>query len=505
MTDDARDTRLDWALREALGAEAPPDLARVTVARFRAGDAARVPSAAVPRHTHWQAVAALLLACLVVATFALWPRPAEPATPAQEPEPVQVYSRADIDALPATTLAVSAVGLDDSALSALLRLRELRFLEIRYPEAMVLGLGLKTMPPKQPPCITATCFDTLAKLSKLRTLRIRGAHAITEAFPFGGSGGGPEAIANATIGHLERLPLLEELCLTHFDVPAYALAALSRLAALRRLDLSANYGVDAEVVVALLRCTRLQSLTLDACMALPGTAIARLAELPHLEHLAVANIDGMSWRSGGGDFLGPTTKDYEAQAHRAYDLGGCGVTDAALTGLSRAKSLRTLLMAERSCSLLGVRALRDFQSLERLDLFGFGSSTTETDVLADSLPPLLMLSACGEFDDSFCNKLRRRQPRLEHLELPACYAITDQGLAQLLRIGTLRHLDIRQSRGLSAAAMPLLLAATQLEYLDLRHIDWVTKAHVLELQRALPRLRTLLANVEGHETEPSGR
>ena len=85
----------------------------------------------------------------------------------------------------------------------------------------------------------------------------------------------------------------------------------------------------------------------------------------------------------------------------------------------------------------------------------------------------------------------------------ACYAITDQGLAELLAIPTLRHLDIRQSRGLTAAAMTSLRAAKQLEFLDLRHIDWVTPEHLRELRAALPGLRMLLANVDGADPVPA--
>jgi hypothetical protein len=116
------------------------------------------------------------------------------------------------------------------------------------------------------------------------------------------------------------------------------------------------------------------------------------------------------------------------------------------------------------------------------------------DALADMLPPLHALVACGEFGDEFCAKLRERMPELQRLELPACYQITDRGVAELCAIASLRHLDIRQCRGLTAAAMQSLLAAKQLEYLDVRHIDWMTADYVQQLRNALPHLQTLLAN-----------
>lgn len=505
MTNDARDTRLSWALHEALGNEAPPDLVERTVARFAAGDGVRVPQPVERRQPRrWSVALASLLAAAVVAAFALWPRqdPSPGDASAQEPqkEPsVAVRSRSDIEALPATCTAVVGTSLDDDAVRALARLRNLQHLELRYPETLVRGLGLKTPPPDDPPCITGATFATLSQFAQLRTLRILGAHAMTESFPAGATDHEHEAITERTLDHLSRLPVLRELALSHFDVPAYALAVLPRLSALRTLDLSANYGVDAEAIEHIVRCHSLHSLSLQSCMAIPGSAIARLAVLPNLQDLDVGNIDGMDWRSGGGDFLGPATHHYQALAHAAFARGDCGVTDLALRALSTSTTLRTLLMPQPHCTQNGMQSLRDFAALERLDVFGFDGAPAGIDELADWLPPLLELSLCGDFGDTFCKKLRDGQPRLRHLEIPACYEITDRGLADLLRIASLRHLNISQSRGLTKEALPLLLAAVQLEYLDVSHIDWVTQEHLEALQRSLPNLRTLRDSVEDED------
>lgn len=505
MTNDARDTRLSWALHEALGKEVPPDLVERTVARFAAGDSVRQMQLNELQKPNRPSYAlASLLAAAVVAAFALWPRPdvgrsgATTQEPQSEPSR-EVRSRLEIEALPATCTAVLGTSLDDEAVRALTRLRNLQHLELRYPETLVRGLGLKTPPPDDPPCITGAAFATLGQFAQLRTLRILGAHAVTESFQGGAPKAERTAIAERTLGQLSRLPVLSELALSHFDVPAYALAVLPRLSALRTLDLSANYGVDAEAIEQVVRCDSLHALRFQSCMALPGAAIARLAELPNLEDLDVGNIDGMDWRSGGGDFLGPATRHYQALARAAFARGDCGVTDFALRALSSSKTLRTLLMPQPHCTQVGMQSLRDFAALERLDVFGFGSAPAAINELADWLPPLLELSLCGDFGDTFCKKLRDGQPRLRHLEIPACYEITDRGLADLLGIASLRHLNISQSRGLTKEALPLLLAARHLEYLDLSHIDWVTKEHIEALQRSLPNLRTLRDSVEDKE------
>src|SRR5262249_41943934 len=266
----------------------------------------------------------------------------------------------------ADTRAVLGTDLDDDAAAALLRLRDLRELEIRYPYAMVLGLGLKTTPPKDPRCITGKSFDVFAQLTKLQSLRLRGAYGLDETCVTGGSGPGPEAIVAATLGQLERLPVLEDLALSHLDLPAYALAALPRLRSLRRLDLTANYGVDGDSIGALLQCTSLQSLSLHACMKLPGIAIARLAGLPALEELDVGDLDGINWRSapdlGGNNADAGEKARHERMAkelrvateRRRKAEPDLGVTDDALRGLSHAPKLRVLDIAQARCTLDGL-------------------------------------------------------------------------------------------------------------------------------------------------------
>lgn len=496
MSNDPKDMRLDWALGETLGRESPPDLAAATVERWRRGEASALPANG-PRSTSWRTSIGWLLAAAVVFAFAWLAQPEttdgrealvqDPAT-GTERMPT-VTSRAEVDALPEGSLGVVGVGLDDDAVRGLVRLRRLRWLELRYPEALTLGLGLKTPPPENPACVTGAAFEILGSLSQLRTLRLVGAWGLTESFPPDATS--RAAIAQSTIGQFERLPLLRELALSSFDVPAWALEPLPRLPSLRELDLSANYGVDADAVAILVRCERLERLDLHACMTLEGAAIAKLAGLPALADLDVGDLDGLGWRSGIRPFLGPVAKQSEQEAHAAFGARVVGVTDMALAGLANAKSLRRLRMTQPRCTMAGMKHLDTFPLLVDLDVFGFGSEPARPDELADFLPQLEKLAACGAFGDAFCRALRAKQTKLRSLELPACYAITDAGLAELLAIPTLRDLDVRQSRGLTAAAMPLLERAVHLERLDLRHVDWVTKEHEQKLRAALPNLKSL--------------
>src|SRR5262249_23272646 len=141
--DPADEQRLDWALREVTGAEAPPDLTEAVLARRAAGDGTRLAAGFAPeprRTSRWLVAALVLLGAGVVSGVAMWPRaqidadatPAPVQQPAPEPPPARVYNQQDIEALPEGTRAIEAHDLDNLALAPLLRLRELRELEIRY-------------------------------------------------------------------------------------------------------------------------------------------------------------------------------------------------------------------------------------------------------------------------------------------------------------------------------------------------------------------------------------
>jgi hypothetical protein len=92
--------------------------------------------------------------------------------------------------------------------------------------------------------------------------------------------------------------------------------------------------------------------------------------------------------------------------------------------------------------------------------------------------------------------VRLRLCQLRHLDVAACYKITDAGVANLIALPELRVLDLRQCRALTPGCIDLLAKAQQVEDLDLRHIEWVTAAQVQKLRAAMVSLRVLRTNVE---------
>src|SRR5262249_3049616 len=152
--------------------------------------------------------------------------------------------------------------------------------------------------------------------------------------------------------------------------------------------------------------------SLHACKNLPGTAIARLAELPALEELALGDLDDVNAEeniaAGKRYDLERIAEKLRVATERRWKAEpDLGVTDDALRGLDRAPKLGALDIAQARCTLDGLSALHDLHTLRELDLSGIASSgvaggESVADRIADCLPPeLTKLAACGDYTDAF--------------------------------------------------------------------------------------------------------
>ena len=482
--DEALDRRLEAALLEHFGTEAPPDLTGSVLARHRAGGERAESAFAAPRATHTTRfatlAAALLGSIVIVAVFLLRDHGTDDtATPPQAPPDwVDVSTRAELDALPVTTSAIAASGFDDEDVVGLLRFTELRALRLRNPEACVHGLGLKVQHDPHPETITDAAFATLVELSELRVLRFEGCYRVT----------GSELL------ELVTLPHLEELALSYLDIEDAELGALPHLPNLRRLDLSFDHGFGQAGIRAIVNCRKLRSLSLRGCQQLDGILLASLGELTQLEELDLGTIDGINWRSD------QIAKDARAQrifdhAHRVAKGVGTGVTDVTLTGLARLPMLRILSLDQAWCTSAGIAELSAIATLRVLGLFG---CTQLGDELADALPTNLeSIEVCGDFTDRFCERLATRLRNLSTVRIPACYEIHDRGVAALCGLPRLRTLELRQCRGLTTDCIDALASARGLTALDLRHCDFVDAPFVARLAERMPWLGQVSTNLDG--------
>lgn len=482
------DPVLDGLLAEALGDEPFADQVDAVRARLQSADTWELAAAPPRRWNRW-AIAAALLGLAVVVGTATWPQDRNTKvadTRAEEPIPMAtVTSAAEARALPATTRGVAVVGGDDEVLAALLPLRDLEVLVVREPWNETFGLGQTMTPPPQVRHVTAACWATIARFAKLRRLDLRGTvHAGYHAASVPADAPSP-AEAFAT---LERLPLLDSLTLRCMDASDALLQQLPRLRMLRHLDLSFDHGFEETGVAAILQCQELRSLSLQGCQQLHGRLLAKLHELPHLEILDLSSIDGMNWRAGTAELELPEARAALEHARRLAGQGEMGPTDAALEGLARSPKLRTLDIGNGHWTGAGLAELRALRSLRELDAFG-GQDPSHGFVA--SLPKELeRLELCGEYGDALCSEIAAHLPNLRHLNLAACYRITERGLAALLANQALRSLDLRQMRGLGPGFAAVLAKGAHLERLDLRHSD-ALGADGLRALRQLPNLRAL--------------
>ncbi len=505
--DDRDDPTMDWALGETLGEERAPDL----LAAVREQLAARAQATRQPERSAWSqtwVVAAALLGIAVVVALAIETqspqlRVAGPQDPQSMPL-VSVTTIGDAEALPATTRGVEVVGGNDLTIAALRHLRDLEVLVVREPWNESFGLGLKVSAPRDVHYTTAECWATIAGFTKLRRLELRGTvHA--GFLPAPGIGKTPidwsgdvRAVAEAFAG-LERLPRLERLTLRCMDTADIVLMQLPRLTALRHLDVSFNHGFEEAGIDAILQCKELRSLSLQGCQQLHARLLARLHELPELEVLDVGSIDGINWRAGTAELDMFGARQLRERADRLADRIGMGPVDQALEGLARCPKLRVLDISNGHWSSAGLASLGACRTLRELHAFG-GQEPTAGWVAA--MPKELeRLELCGNYTDDLCLAVAAHLPNLRHLSLAACYGITDRGLRAIVGMRSLRVLDIKQMRGLTGASIDAVATATWLEEVDLRHCDFVEAAHVVQLRRALPKLRSLQTNVAEADVE----
>src|SRR5262245_38896431 len=213
--------RFDWALREVTGRERAPDVTAAVLARAAAGETGDDAAARPLRRARWLAFAAVfLLGALTVLGVALLrsePKHRDgPVDEAQQPDApkwLEVASAAAIPSLPVDLKAVELRNQDDDAVTALAArcpsLQQLRiYASVAYRRA------------DDAPAVSITdaAFPAIGSLAKLRTLELVGV----------------QSVEGARMRELERLPMLEQLRLSYFDLRGEQLQFLPRLPSLRR-------------------------------------------------------------------------------------------------------------------------------------------------------------------------------------------------------------------------------------------------------------------------------
>ena len=409
--------RFDWALREALGGERAPDVTAAVLARAAAGEAVDIDDVAAsgaPAMSRWRwlALAAVfLLGVLTVLGVAFATRHGEGAARDEaQGAKVRVITKAgQIAGLPQELRAIEVHNFDDEALAALAsRCPDLEHLCVFASTATSRfeSIGATAV------SITDEAFPTLGSLAKLRQLELVGVGHVQ----------------GRRMQELERLPRLESLTLSFFDLDDDSLQVLPRLPSLQNLDLNTNQGYGERGLAAIAACPGLRSLSLNGSAPLQDEWFAPLARLTSLQSL---------------------------------ELWGTGLTRRLLFARGFPEP-RVPKFGERS---IGVAALQAWPALRRLSL-------------ANAL----------QIEASVGAKLRRDCPGLQDLVLDTCLEIDDTTVADVLALRFLRSLSLRNCPKVTAMSLPLLREARQLCEVHFENAPWLTLAEVEQLMQSGKRV-----------------
>ncbi|MDO8348704.1 MAG: hypothetical protein Q7T30_00590 [Planctomycetota bacterium] len=372
------------------------------------------------------------------------------------PDPIQVRTKAELDALPANTRHVLAMDIADDCMPSFARLRSLERLEITAEWA---SPGMRKVVPEVR-SITDAGLRQLAGMPALRILKL----------------GGELEVKGPGLDMLATLPMLGELELELMKVGDADLANVEKAVRLHILHLHYTQGFSTLTFAAIERMTTLRDVSLQGCVHVEDQWLAKIAALPNLAQLDLGRIGSRTHFSDWGGPLPPAEP-------------GSGVTDRVLEAVGKAVKLRHLDLGYAGITGAGLKHLQGLPQLGYIDLTG--TSLTANDLRW--LPPgieWMTLRNCAELGQDFGQALAAATPRLRILDLQSCSKITDACLKTLRELQSLRNLDLSYCPLFTADAVDDIVAMVQLEGLTLRGWQAFGDEQWAKV-RTMPQLRRL--------------
>lgn len=474
--DEVFERRLDWALGEREGRDAPPDVVDAVMGRLD-------PTAQPPGRSGLTWLLAALVVFGVGAVFAVsWAEksgqpPQDSRSEAvsgveQDPltlpeiEFVRVDNAAEIDALPADTIAVDGLDLDDEAVGGLARLTKLRYLRLRsgvqteqvsyvWPSTPG-GYVQNGMPfwraatnESNRRSVTDAGLAQLQPLAELEVLMLVGTVEVK----------GPG------LRHLAALPKLRELQLICQDTSDAGLQQLPAFPSLRRLHIESNCGFLAAGVEAIADCRRLEGLVLNRCQQLYGGKLLPISRLTALRELRLLGLDG-----GRSDSRRALTAAEQAVHERWRQRGVVYervVTDEVLEGILRPlKSLEILDLTFTAVTPQGFEPLASLTRLREVRLANNAGMTTGCLRFLTPAVRWLDISDCPNLDATVGAEVSRCFPELEVLRLRSNDRLVD--IEAICSMPTLRVLDLAGGSAITADMATHLAKCGHLRELDIR-------------------------------------
>jgi len=283
------------------------------------------------------------------------------------------------------------------------------------------------------------------------TSRPESASAITELQLFS------EQMTREGLGHLSAMENLIALAIRSSTLLPEDLSALGQVTSLKVLGIG-NTKTNDEVVVNLTTLANLESLDLSGTAVTPavGAILSRFTNLQVLnlaltsaDDSTVVAISSLPIRS----LVLSQTKISNAslatirqmQLLESLDVPFCAVTGEGFKGYN-GSGLKRLNVGETAFGLEGFIAIRGMKSLEDLNVDRASLVEHTKANVFRSFPNLKILNAGGNaVTNAGMDVFFKGHDSLEELYLSNNKGITDQGLAALIAVKTLRVLDVRDT------------------------------------------------------------
>ena len=313
----------------------------------------------------------------------------------------------------------------------------------------------------------------------------------------------PEAITDAGLSVIGGLRGLRHLVLTlNARVTDEGLAHLADLTDVRELDLDHGENITAAGLAGLSPLKELRTLTLRR---MPDAAAAGLGAL--LDGIALETLSLSSALSTGsaGNAMGGA---WLAAVGHGTTLRNVAIYHVDLTG-ERLSSLRHLTALEKlhvGCTTISDRdleVLKEHKTLRRLEITSNPDGVSDGDGLItdDGLAHLAMLPrlealrlwrVTGITDNGLASVAAMAS--LRHLNIGGCVKITDEGLSHLARLTELETLDMSELKNITDDGLAPLAFLRNLKHLNMRYCPEITGRGLAHLA-VLERLESL--NLEG--------
>jgi hypothetical protein len=264
---------------------------------------------------------------------------------------------------------------------------------------------------------------------------------------------GAQVSANG-LNALSTLPNLESLNISHVRVAADSLAMIGKSQSLKSINL-ANSDTNDRVVSELSQIPHLQSLDLSSTQVTGGSAtgLGAMRELTELSLMGtsaddqlVTGLVSLPLRKLDLSKSRITTASLplilKISTLESLNVSFCAVKGDGFKGIGKS-DIRELNVGETQFGREGFKAIKGMKSLERLNVYAAGLIQHTDCNVFKTFPKLKWMNAGKNgVGDPGMGLFFKGHKTLEELELQHNKGITDNGLAALIGVKTLKLLDV---------------------------------------------------------------